>query len=134
MIPVFNACLVCEAIRPELNGKLIVLGLFGICPHVNVFLQHLDQPAVLTFLISGGPGDRSFLRSLQIVDEGNQRVVAESAPASSIAFPNSATQLVDTLLPTFGHGGQFSIRCLIDGVEQFRADFSVSQGPAPATP
>lgn len=42
MIPRFDDCLVCEAVRPELNDKLMILGLFGICPNAEVRVRRLD--------------------------------------------------------------------------------------------
>lgn len=125
--PKFATCLVCEAIRPELHGKLILLGFFGVCPNVAVGLRHLDQPAVLTFLLSGSSGDGSFVATYEIVDESDQRVIATTAQ-EIIAVPDKPTQLVQTLLPTFGHAGEFSIRCVIGGAEAFRGLFRVTAG------
>lgn len=124
--------MVCESIRPELQGKLILLGFFGVCPNVEVALQHLDQPAVLTFLLSGGPGDGTFFASFDILDESNQQPVVAAAPVQFFALPNAGTHLATTLLVTFGHTGQFSLRCIIDGIERFRGAFRVKQGPPPS--
>jgi len=130
LIPKFESCLVCEAIRPELNGKLIILGFFGICPNVDVRVNRLDEPTLLTFLLSGGPGDGSpFDASFDVVDETGQVVVASTVPTTARTIPNSSTSLASTFYLTFGHGGRFAFRCLADGREQFRGYFRVSHEP-----
>lgn len=134
MIPAFENCLVCDQVRPELGGKLIVLGFLGICPHVNVGVARLDQPTALTFLIMGPPGDGSFSASFDIFDESQRCVVASSAPAPFAASPAVPTTLASTLLVVFFHPGPFAVRCMVDDVERFRAQFRVSHGAAQPAP
>lgn len=130
LVPHFDSCLVCDIIRPELGGKLIILGYFGVCPNVDVGIPRLDQPIVLTFLFSGGPGEGSFTTSFEVIDEMDSRVIASAAPLPAVGNPGGATTLASTLLLVFGHPGHFAIRCLVDGSEHFRGRFRVSQGLA----
>ena len=53
----------CEGVREELRGKLTILGFFGITPHVDVRVQHMDRPTGLCFVALGGKGDGKFMAS-----------------------------------------------------------------------
>lgn len=126
-LPHFETCLVCDAIRPEANGKLILLGFLGVCPYVDISVSYLDQPTVLTFLVAGGPGDASFSADVAIVDEDEQ-TVARTAVATFTATPTSSTTLAPAMILAFGHPGTYSVRLSINGAEHFRTSFRVSQG------
>lgn len=125
VIPNIETCLICDLIRPELGGKLIVLGFMGICPHVEIGVPRLDEPTVLTFLFAGGPGEGSHVTSFEVVDEIGQRVVGTTAPVESPFNSRVRTNLATTMMLTFGHAGTFFIRCRIDDQERFRAQFTV---------
>ena len=128
-MPAIESCLVCDLVRPELGGKLVILGFYGICPYVDVGIVHLDQPAVLTFLLAGGPGEGSSTLTVDVVDE-TERVIASTASLAFEANPGGATLVAPTLLLIFGHAGRFAVRCMVDQVEHFRGYFRVSQGNA----
>lgn len=128
MTPHFDACLVCEQARPELNGKAILLGYFGICPNVNIWLARLDQPTVLTFVLSGGPGEGTFEASFDVVDD-KEFVVASTVPMPFSSTPLGPTSVGAPLLLTFGHAGTFAFRCFVEGEERFRGYFGVTQAP-----
>lgn len=128
MIPTFNACIVCEFVREELNSKLIILGYYGVCPNVEVKLGALDRPVALTFVITGGPGNGPLTVSFEILDAIEERVIASSGELQAVTKPDVPTTLVPTLLAVFGHPGTFIIRCVAAEDEVFRAPFRVSQG------
>ena len=126
MIPIIDSCLVCDLVRPELGGKLSILGFYGVCPRVDVALQQLDQPTVLTFVFAGGQSEGSFSLVFDVVDAAD-RIIASTAPQQFEANPKTVTVLAPTLLLVFGNAGQFAARFLVDGQEQFRASFHISQ-------
>jgi hypothetical protein len=128
LIPDFQACLVCDAVRPELNGKTIILGFFGICPNVTINIPRLDQPSPLTFLLLGGPGDGTFEAVFDVVDEGGF-VVASTTLVTFRAVKNAATHLANGFVLIFGHPGTFAFRCFIDQQERFRGEFRIAEGP-----
>lgn len=128
MIPDFDTCIACDAIRPELYGKLILLGFLGVCPNVDVGLQNLDQPSVITFLLSGSPGDGEFVGSFDIVDETETQTVSAVAAVPFTASPGTRTNLAATFVAVFNRPGIFVLRCVIDDCIRFRARFRVSQG------
>jgi hypothetical protein len=125
--------MVCDFVRPELNGKLIVLGLMGVCPNVEIGVPYLDQPIGLTFLLTGDPGDGVHTGHVAIFDEDDQRIIAESVEQTIILSPKSATTLAPAFFLVFGHPGLFSLRLYVQDQEHFRATFRVVQGIQPAT-
>ena len=127
MIPTFDTCLVCDQIRAELNGKLIIFGYLGICPSVDITLTQLDQPTLLTFLISGHGGEGPHTASVDIVDD-TDTVIAGVAGVPFEAQPNRRTDFGPAVLVVFGRAGVFAVRCIVDGAEQYRAHFRIRQG------
>jgi hypothetical protein len=127
LIPQFDTCLVCDGVRQEILGKLTILGFFGVAPNVDVGLQHLGQPAALTFVLLGAPGDGTFSASFEVFDESEQRVVAAAAAGTLTATPNSRTTAIVQFVVNFGHAGAFTLRCLLNGVPSFNASFRVSR-------
>ncbi|MHB1094743.1 MAG: SH2 domain-containing protein [Gemmatimonadaceae bacterium] len=125
-----DSCIVCDFVRPELGGKLVILGFFGICPNVDVVLQHLDQPTALTFLLGGGPGDGDTTVTFEVLDELENRVVASTPDLQFHADPKTRSSLAPTLLLVFGHPGTFVIRFSVDHIERFRTSFRVSRATA----
>lgn len=128
MIPTIEECIVCDQIRPELYGKLIILGFLGICPNVDVAIGRLDQPTTLSFLLLGGPGDEELKVRFDIFDEVANRVVASIASAAIRVIPMARTTLAPAFVLTFGHVGPFSVRCYINEEMRYRGGFRVSQG------
>lgn len=51
-----DSCLICDAVRPELNGKLLILDFLGICPNVDIRVPALDQPTAQSPIVVGGDG------------------------------------------------------------------------------
>lgn len=123
----FHTCVICDLIRPELNGKLIILGFLGVCPNVDITLSALDRPIALTFLLNGNIDAGTFNISLEVFSTKGQRIIG-STPASPItAEGNGASfNIAPMLLLTFGQPGEFEVRCLVNGVQQFSSTFRVS--------
>jgi hypothetical protein len=126
VIPQFETCLVCDGVRQEILGKLTILGFFGVTPNVDVALQHLSQPAALTFVLLGGPGDGTFSASFEVFDESEQRIIAAAEAGTLTATPNSRSVAIVQLVVNFGHPGAFALRCFLNGVPSFNATFRVS--------
>ena len=50
--PNFSYCIICETIRPEMGGKLSILGFYGIAPSVEVVVVNPTLPVNLCFVAS----------------------------------------------------------------------------------
>lgn len=133
-VPDFDQCLVCDLVRPEPDGKVMLLGFFGACPNVEIGIRDMERPTALTFLFLGGPADEPFTASFDVVDEDGDRVIAASVPVPCPAAPGARTNLAPMLLVVFGHPGRFAARCLVDGVERFRGQFRVIYSRGPVQP
>lgn len=123
-----QTCLVCDMIRPELNGKLIILGFFGICPNVHITLAALDRPTPLTFLLSGRANAGQLSVALQIVDVQSQHAIASTLEIPiSVEGAGGVFNVVQTLLLTFGRAGDFEARCFVNGVKDYSGFFRVAR-------
>jgi len=115
-------------IRPELNGKLIILGFFGICPNVQITLAALDQPTPLTFLLSGRANPGQLGIALQLVDVRSQQVIASTLEMRiAVEGAGGVFNIVQTLLFTFGRAGEFEARCFVNGVRDYSGFFQVAR-------
>jgi hypothetical protein len=53
--PNFDYCLICEALRQEMGGKLSILGFFGVAPNVEILVANVTQPMTVSFLAGFPP-------------------------------------------------------------------------------
>jgi uncharacterized protein DUF6941 len=123
-LPLFHTCLVCEAVRPELRGLNIVLGLFGALPHVGIAVQDFSKPATLTFLLLGTSGEGKFRFEAQILDE-TAVALEPKVPLEFEFFPKfkgAALSFVFQNL-TLPKPGTYSFVLSADGKEVYRGSF-----------
>ena len=132
MVPEFYECIVCEGVREELRGKLTILGFFGVMPHVDVRVQHMDRPTGLCFVALGGKGDGRFTASFEIVDTADGRKIAETTLGDFVASPASRTMAVLSRPVLFGRAGSYALRFYLDGNLSIEGKFSVSPFDQPS--
>jgi hypothetical protein len=127
--PKIDACVVCEAVRAEILGKHILLGVFGLAPHAQVSLRNLQQPATLCFVFYGGGGEGKFNVELRVADR------------QGLAIPNAATGIVDgelekgklatsVFLPfhgTFGKPGKYGVTMVGNDVVHYSTTVDIAQ-------
>ena len=53
--PIFDSCVVCDLVRPELGGKFMLLGFYGVAPNVEIVIQSLNTPIVLSMVAASPP-------------------------------------------------------------------------------
>jgi hypothetical protein len=86
-------CIVCEGVRPELGGKVSILGFFGVTPNVDIGVGKLEQPLGLAVLVGFGP-----------VTEANQtynHAISILNPDGSTLF-QTPTSKINTILNRAG--------------------------------
>lgn len=128
-----QSCIVCDMIRPEINGKLMILGFLGVCPYVDIRLPRLDRPTPLTFLLSGHLDGKVDTFAVEILSEKDGVSVASTREGQiGFAETTGAINVAPTLLVTFGRPGGFMVRCLADGRECYTGKLTVAQGEASA--
>jgi hypothetical protein len=126
-----QSCIVCDMIRPEINGKLMILGFLGVCPYVDIRLPRLDRPTPITFLLSGHIDDGIAALSVDVLCAKDKSVIASTGQGQfEISGASGAINIAPTLLLTFGRSGKFLVRCLADGKECYTGTLMVTQGEA----
>lgn len=64
--PTLDNCILCEDVRQEVGGKLIILGYLGILPDVQFSIRDFDRTTTLTFLVVGSPGEEPYELDMSI--------------------------------------------------------------------
>jgi len=59
--PKIDCCVVCEGIRQEIMNKFVLLGFFGITPHVQLTIKDFKIPVSFCFIgdVGGSTGHHS---------------------------------------------------------------------------
>ena len=52
--PNFDYCVICDLVRPELGGKWILLGFYGLAPNVELTVADVNRPVTLS-IVAGCP-------------------------------------------------------------------------------
>jgi hypothetical protein len=128
--------LICDAVRPEANGKLTLLGLLG----EEVFVPQIPtQLASLAFVqrwrpSAGEPAGRSFVVSFDIRVPGLPAPIA--IPAQPAIVPpgvrpsmNFVIQMQGFLVP---QAGDYQLRTFVDGQLRFTHTFFIGLPPEAA--
>lgn len=92
-------CIVCEGMRPEVGGKLTILGFYGLAPNVDVRLVDPNLPLGLSLVVGFPPINE--IRPYA-------GIVTVTKPNGAIAYqtPPAAIQVVA------GRGGVWGVGCV----------------------
>jgi len=126
--PTINACIVCEFARPEVGNKTILLGYYGIAPHVRIQVQDFALPVQLCFVFAGGPGHGHFRMDLKVTSHNGATfdapgVEGDMSPEASVSNIFMGFQGV---LPG---PGDYTASLLVNGKAQYQAAFALDPGP-----
>jgi len=124
--PNFSYCIICDGIRPEVGGKLTVLGFYGMAPNVEIVISNLNQPINLA-LVAGfppvidvqGPYNHSI-----VITRPDNVVLQRMGPAGLNVVPGGAG------IVGFGFGiappyalGTYPIRILVNNEVKLETSF-----------
>jgi hypothetical protein len=131
--PTINACFVCEGARPELGGKTILLGYYGIAPHVRVQIMNFALPVQLTFVFAGGPGHGHFRVDLRITAANGATFDAQGLEGDLVSGTTVSNVFMgfNGILPG---PGNYTASLLVNGAVQFQAAFGLDPAPPPPPP
>lgn len=124
--PEITVCVVCEAIRQEVDGKLSILGFWGILPHLEVPIG--KKPKTLTFLLITGPMEGGTFRVSATLENPDRSLVVppqigeltfQPIPREMGAFLASSFNNV-----TIGQEGAYTFRVIVDDQPIFTQTFS----------
>jgi len=129
--PIFEYCVICEVVRPELGGKFILLGFYGVAPNVEIAIPDINRPVFLSFIAGSGP--------IVDVTTSYDWVVAVSRPDGVTIFQTPPQRLVvaegkGVILP-IGFNiappiltGRYSLRTLVNGDLKLDTSFAIRTG------
>ena len=127
--PLIRHCLICEEVRPEVKGKLSILGFYGVTPDVSIRIQDLAKPIErLCFLLVSGPGDGDHKVSIRI--EGPAGELVFTGPESDFSFPSSPQPLnlvITVALIPFAVFGRHRFVFVVQGSEMFQTSFEIQK-------
>jgi hypothetical protein len=134
--PKIETCFVCEGVRAELNNKHILLGFFGVAPHVRVWLQDFTRPATLCFVFCGGTGPGgTYNIGLRLTDSQGTVVTNTNTAADikngTLGPGRSVTNIFMGFNGMLGRPGKYRVELLIDGVSHYSTTVDLEPVPAP---
>jgi hypothetical protein len=132
--PKINACIVCESARPELNNKYVLLGFFGITPHVRMLIQDFSQPVTICFVFSGGPGTGGkYDVSLRLVDPAGIAVsdnnTVPSIKGGVLGANRNNINVFMGFYGLLGEPGQYTVTLLINNVAHYSTTLGIDRAP-----
>ena len=133
--PTIDVCIICEGIRPEPQNKNLLLGFFGIAPHVKVLLRNFNLPATLCFIFCGGRGSAGrFDVSLRLTDPqglvvSNLNTVPEIKGGE--LGDRAATNIFMGFQGRLGKPGKYKVSLIVNGAEHYATTVDILQAPSP---
>lgn len=132
--PQFSSCAICESIRPELGGKLTLLGFYGFSPNVEIIVGKLGQPLAVAVVIGFPPVSSQDAQALHkhnfIVTDPNGKVLVQTpaSPLGSEAGRPGSVAAAFIIPPTVT--GKHTIKLMVDDELKFEASFNVRAATA----
>ena len=132
--PNFDYCLICEGVRPELGGKLTILGYYGAAPNVEVVVNNPGHPVMLAIIAGfppvGGP-PAQYTHATTVIRPNNS--VAFQSPQSPLGVNPTGRGIVVVgfvIAPPYVWG-KHSIRITVNNETKLDTSFTLRQ-PGPA--
>lgn len=129
--PKITHCLVCQDFRLERGGLSSLLGFYGITPEINILVREFDLPidrlVFVLFGVSSGGGDCQV--KIRIEDSNGKEIrPMKEKPLSLPARPDKTLLGFGFTNLKFPCAGRYGFVLFVDGAENYRTDFQVSQG------
>jgi hypothetical protein len=126
--PDITYCVVCDGVRPETGGKLIILGFYGLCPNVNIILADPTQPMQLGFVIGLSPADATrqyFGTATLLSPEG--AILAQTTPNPIQVSAGTPGVVALGMAAYFATPGRYRIQMRVEDTIVWGDSFSVRQ-------
>lgn len=126
-------CIVCEDIRPEVQGKYAILGFFGLLPHVNIKVKEMGKPLARLVFLANVEGDAGKYKLKFSVVGPDKKKVFTDIPLGEFEINRDPTQraliVVNVLGLIFQKEGIYTVRVIHANKAFFESTFRVDQGP-----
>jgi hypothetical protein len=131
--PNFDFCLICEGIRPEVGGKLTILGFYGVAPNVEVVISNPDQPLMLAFIAGVPPVATLGVYHNVIMVTRPNGAVALQTPPSPLNVSQTGRGIIGSsfVLPPPHSWGKHQIRVFVNNEMKLDTSFTLRQ-PSPS--
>ena len=123
--PTISACLVCEFARQELGNKTILIGFYGVSPHVAVVIQNFKMLVQLCLVFCGGSGEGHFKIELKLRAPNGQEFHAPSIE-TDLLRQKGVSNFFMGFQETFPGPGVYSATLLANGDSVYEATFSLA--------
>jgi|SRR5208283_444567 len=128
--PAFDFCLICDGVRPEIGGKLTILGFYGSAPNVEIVVGNPAAP-VTVGLVAGFPAvaDVQTVYNYSFVITKPDRTVLQRTPATRLNIAPNGRGLVvfGFIIPPPIVFGPYSIRILVNDEPKLDTSIRVRQ-------
>jgi hypothetical protein len=133
--PPIRTTIVCDTIHDEGNGKISILGFYGVSPDTEITVQDSHQPInQLGFLVIAGLAEASGVHRVRIELLGPRDEKLLTVPeAEYVAHAGKRIHLgvLGNAIVLVGDG-IYRLSLTINGVKQADQTFTVKQGPLPS--
>jgi hypothetical protein len=133
--PTIEACIVCEAARPELQNKHILLGFFGIAPYVRIHIKDFKLPVSLCFVFCTGQGvEGKHSIDLRLTDpQGTVSSNSIQGIRDQEPPPGSpSTNIFMAFQGLLGTPGAYRVALVVDGREHYSTTATIENAPVNA--
>ena len=117
-----ETCLICEAARPELRNKHILIGFFGMAPYKQITIGDFKLPVSLCFVFCGGAG-RAGRHTIGIrLSDPNGKVISNPQNAPDVAGPIIARTYTNLFMGFHGSvtvPGEYQVTLIVDGKKHY---------------
>jgi hypothetical protein len=133
--PAFSFCLICDAIRPEVGGKLAILGFYGLTPNVEVGIGNAALPVALSFVAGFPPvadAGRAVYVHFTVITRPDGREVLRTSPSPLNVAPGMPGLVVlGFQIPPPYPLGIYSITISVNGEQKLEASFRIRSASQP---
>lgn len=126
--PPFTYCIICEAVRPEMGGKITILGFFGLTPNVDIAVGRLDQPLTVSIIIGFGAVEdaNQYEHTIQVLNpDGTLFFGIPQARINTIRGRGGALVTGATVIPRVP--GPRTVNVTINGEVRLAGQFTIRQ-------
>jgi hypothetical protein len=127
--PKVTYCIICEGVRPELGGKVSILGFFGVAPNVDIGLAKFDQPLSLAVVIGFGPvtdANQVYNHSVVVLNPDGS-ILFQTPTAKINTVPGKGGAIVAGAVAIPRTPGLRIVRVLVNGETWSECQFMIRQ-------